>query len=83
MLSEVLEEYKALQNVSKSLMLVLFLGFVVLCVQNEGDDIPVASLFCISARLLLLVSSEPAALGINLFAAKNLNWDHSSLVKPP
>lgn len=82
MLSEVLEEYKALQNVSKSLMLVLFLGFVVLCVQNEGDDIPVASLFCISARLLL-VSSEPAALGINLFAAKNLNWDHSSLVKPP
>lgn len=44
MLSEVLDEYKALQNVSKGLMLVLSLGFVVLCVQNEGDNIPVASL---------------------------------------
>lgn len=44
MLSEVLDEYKALQNVSKGLMLVLSLWFVVLCVQNEGDNIPVASL---------------------------------------
>lgn len=60
MLSEVLDEYKALQNVSKGLMLVLSLGFVVPCVQNEGDNIPVASLL-----LYLCTASPPSKLGAN------------------
>lgn len=56
-LSEVSDEYKALQTVSKGLMLVLSLGFVVLCAQNEGDRVPVVSLV-----LYLHTASPPGEL---------------------
>lgn len=56
MLSEVSDEYKALQTVSKGSMLVLSLGFIVLRAQNEGDNVPVASL------VLCLCTASPSEL---------------------
>lgn len=55
-LSEVSDEYKALQTVSKGSMLVLSLGFIVLRAQNEGDNVPVASL------VLCLCTASPSEL---------------------